>query len=64
MFLFAEAYPLVKGFYAATPMGGVTIPQTFGLPYGLVVFAVVLMAIGGFYGAGLIEKKFAAVAKE
>lgn len=64
LFLFAESYPLVKGFYAATPMGEVTIPQTFGLPYGLVVFAVVLMAIGGFYGASLVEKKFAAAAKE
>lgn len=31
--------------------------------YGLVVFAVVLMAVGGFYGASLLEKKFAA-AKE
>jgi hypothetical protein len=64
LFLFAEAYPLVKGFYAATPMGEVTIPKTFGLPYGLVVFAVVLMAIGGFYGASLVEKKFAAAVKE
>jgi hypothetical protein len=24
------------------------------------VFAVVLMAVGGFYGAGLLEKKFSA----
>lgn len=63
LFLFAEAYPLVKGFYEATPMGELTIPQQFGLPYGLVVFAVVLMAVGGFYGASLLEKKFAA-AKE
>ena len=37
-----------------------TLPGTFGLPYGVVVFAVVLMAVGGFYGAGLLEKKFAA----
>jgi hypothetical protein len=28
------------------------------LPYGLVVFAVVLMALGGFYGAGLLEARF------
>ena len=27
---------------------------------GVVGFAVVLMAVGGFYGAGLLEKKFAA----
>jgi len=30
----------------------------FDLPYGLVVFAVVLMALGGFAGASWIEKKF------
>lgn len=60
LFLFAEAYPLLKGFFESTPMGEVTIPQSFGLPYGIVVFAVVLMAIGGFYGASLVEKKFAA----
>jgi hypothetical protein len=38
-------------------MGQVTIPQYFNLPYGLVVFAVVLMAIGGFAGAGWVEKR-------
>jgi hypothetical protein len=64
LFLFAEAYPLVKWFYEATPMGDTTIPRAFGLPYGLVVFAVVLMAVGGFYGASLIEKKVASMAKE
>jgi len=60
MFAFAEAYPLVKGFYLSGEGAAMTIPGTFGLPYGLVVFAVVLMAVGGFYGAGLLEKKFAA----
>lgn len=64
LFVFAEAFPLVKEFYASTPQGTVTIPQALGLPYGLVVFAVVLMAIGGFYGASLVEKKFAAASKE
>ncbi|MCK7521754.1 MAG: hypothetical protein MZV64_30750 [Ignavibacteriales bacterium] len=42
--------------YTATPMGAITIPQYFDLPYGLVVFAVVLMAIGGFAGAGWVER--------
>jgi uncharacterized protein len=58
--VFAEAYPLVKSFHSSTAMGQVTIPQYFNLPYGLVVFAVVLMAIGGFAGAGWVEKKMAA----
>jgi hypothetical protein len=60
MFAFAELYPLLKGFYLSGDGVGLTIPGTFGLPYGVVVFAVVLIAVGGFYGAGLLEKKFAA----
>ena len=60
MFAFAELYPLLKGFYLSGSGEAMTLPGTFGLPYGVVVFAVVLMAIGGFYGAGLLEKKFAA----
>ncbi len=60
MFAFAELYPFLKGFYLSGSGEAMTIPGTFGLPYGLVVFAVVLMAVGGFYGAGLLEKKFAA----
>jgi hypothetical protein len=62
-FVFAEIYPLVQRFHESTLIGPVTIPQYFNLPYGLVVFAVVLMAIGGFYGAGLVEPMVAARAK-
>ena len=58
--VFAEAYPLFKPFMNATSMGAQTIPQYFNLPYGLVVFGVVVMAIGGFAGAGWIEKRFSA----
>ena len=62
--LFAEVYPLVATFHESTMMGAVTIPQYFNLPYGLVVFAVVLMALGGFYAAGAVERLVAARAKE
>jgi hypothetical protein len=60
MFAFAELYPLLRGFYLSGSGEAMTIPGAFGLPYGVVVFAAVLMAVGGFYGAGLLEKKFAA----
>jgi hypothetical protein len=63
IFAFAEAYPLLKGLYLSGAGVAMTLPATFGLPYGVVVFAVVLMAVGGFYGAGLLEKKFAAPAE-
>lgn len=55
---FAEVYPAIQGFYTSTPLGEVTIPGYFGLPYGLVVFGVVVMAIAGFWGASAIEKRF------
>jgi len=54
--VFAELQPHLAGFFTSTPLGQVTVPGYFNLPYGLVVFAVVLMALGGFYGAGIIER--------
>jgi len=57
IFVFGEIFPLVSGFYNSTPMGQVTLPQFFNIPYGLIVFAVVLMAIGGFAAAEWAEKK-------
>ena len=63
-FLFGELFPYLSDFYNSTAMGKVTIPQFFGLSYGLVVFLVVLMAIGGFAGAGWVEQRFAAPRKE
>lgn len=63
-FVFAEVFPWLSTFYTATPMGEQTIPGYFGLPYGLVVFAVVLMALGGFWGAQWIERRFNPDAQE
>jgi hypothetical protein len=57
---FAEAFPLLKGFYLSGDLGRLTLPDVFGLPYGLVVFGVVLMAVAGFWGAAQIERRFAA----
>jgi uncharacterized protein len=62
--VFAEAYPWFKALHTATPMGQLTIPQYFNLPYGIVTFAVVLMALGGFAGAGWVERKMAGRRKE
>ena len=59
IFVFGEAFPLVSSFYVSTPMGQITLPQISGLPYGLLVFLVVLMALGGFAGAEWVEKKMA-----
>jgi hypothetical protein len=63
-FVFAEIYPLIEQFHQSTLIGSVTIPQYFTLPYGVVVFVVVAVAVAGFYGAGVLERLVAARAKE
>jgi hypothetical protein len=59
IFVFAEMFPLLENFYYSTNMGKLTLPGYFNLPYGLVVFFVVLMALGAFAAAEWAEKKFA-----
>ena len=59
IFVFGEAFPILQGFYTATPMGQITLPQLLHMPYGLIVFFVALMAVGGFAGATWVEKTLA-----
>jgi hypothetical protein len=54
---FAEVYPFVQNLAHATPMGQITLAKLFNLPYGLLVFAVVLMALGAFMAAEWAEKR-------
>jgi len=61
-FGFALVFPLVKGLYTAGDIGTKTLPQILGIPYGILVFGVVLMAVGGFMGATWVERKMAAKA--
>jgi uncharacterized membrane protein YedE/YeeE len=56
---FALAFPLLKGLYFAGSLGARTLPDVLGVPQGVIVFAVVLMAVGGFTGASWVERKFA-----
>ena len=55
--VYAEVYPWIKGFVNSNDMGQVTLPEVFDLPWGLVVFAVVLIAVAGFSAATLIERR-------
>jgi hypothetical protein len=59
IFVFGEMFPLIENFFYSTNMGSLTLPQFFGLPYGLVVFLVVIIALGAFAAAEWAEKKFA-----
>ena len=34
-----------------------TLPEVLDVPLGLVVFAVVIMAVGGFWGASAVERR-------
>jgi hypothetical protein len=54
--LFAEAFPLLRDFYYSGDAGARTLPGILGVPYGVVVFGVVLMALGGFRGAEWVER--------
>lgn len=58
IFIFGELFPYITDFYYSTNMGSVTLPQYFHLSYGLVVFLVVIMAVGAFALAEWSEKKF------
>jgi len=55
-FVYAEVYPAIKDFVNSNAMGQVTLPEVFGLPYGLLVFVVVVVAVVGFWGATKIER--------
>lgn len=54
---FAEIYPHIAAFAHSTPMGQLTLAQLFHIPYGVLVFAVVVMAFGAFVAAEWAEKK-------
>lgn len=58
IFFFGEIFPLISGFFYSTNMGEITLPSLTNLPYGLIVFLVVIMAIAAFAGAEWAEKKF------
>lgn len=58
--VFGEFFPLIEEFYNSTPMGQMTLAQLTGIPYGILVFAVVLMAVGAFMASEWGEKVMAA----
>jgi hypothetical protein len=57
IFVFNEAYPWVAAFYDSTPMGQVTLADLTGLPYGVLLLALVLAALGAFHVADRLESR-------
>jgi hypothetical protein len=60
IWLFAETFPLLERFYASTPRGTLTLPTLLGTSHGIVVFAVVAIALGAFAVVGRLERSHAA----
>ncbi|MBS1200326.1 MAG: Rhodanese domain protein [Proteobacteria bacterium] len=56
--VYGEGYPAIKDFVNSDARGALTLPEALNLPWGVVVFTVVLIAVGGFYGATLVERRF------
>ena len=58
IFIFGEAFPLIENFYYSTDAGELTLTEYLNIPYGVLVFIIVIIALLGFYGAEILEKKF------
>jgi len=61
---YAEIYPWIADWTHSTDLGRITIPGLFGLPYGLVVAGIVVMAILAFAAAEWAERRFGGVSPE
>ncbi|MEZ5072712.1 MAG: YeeE/YedE thiosulfate transporter family protein [Bacteroidales bacterium] len=56
--IFAEAYPLLESFYMGSFKGSPTLPQALHLKDGVVVFGIIVVALGMFWVGEWAEKKF------
>ena len=52
-------FPSLQALYELTPRGALTLPELFHLSYGVVVLAVVAIALAGFRGAEWLEARAA-----
>jgi hypothetical protein len=57
VWLFGEGFPLLQRFYVSTPRGTFTLPTLFGVPHGVVVFALVAIALSAFVAVGRFERR-------
>jgi uncharacterized protein len=58
MFIFGEMFPWVEDLFLSGNMGAIRLPELFNLSTGVVVFLVIILAIGMFYGGEWLENKF------
>ncbi|HEY85625.1 MAG TPA: YeeE/YedE family protein [Chloroflexi bacterium] len=58
IFIFGETVQYFEDFFYSSFMGRFTLPELFGLPTGVTVLGVVLMALFMFWGGEQLEKIF------
>jgi len=57
VYIFAEAYPFLEGFYKADSWGNVTVFEALGISQGLMAFLMVFAAIAAFIVTTKIESR-------
>jgi len=55
--LFSELYPLFSTIYNSENLGSITIYEMLGMKKNLSAFLLIVVAVGMFYGAAIVEKK-------
>ena len=66
MFIFGEIEPMITPFFSGElsgDMGTITIYEFLGVSAGVVGFFVMLIALGGFFAAEWVEKKYGNIVK-
>ncbi|MEZ5275755.1 MAG: YeeE/YedE thiosulfate transporter family protein [Opitutaceae bacterium] len=58
---YAEIYPMIAEWTQSTDLGQITLPAFFDLSYGLVVAAVVVMAVIAFVASEMAERRLGGV---
>jgi hypothetical protein len=58
-FLFAETFPLLEKLYLSGSRGPVKLSEALGISDNLLIFIIILLAVGMFWFAEKAEKRFA-----
>jgi uncharacterized membrane protein YedE/YeeE len=56
---FGTIFPRIEEFFVSGSYGALTLPEVFGVSEGVVMFAVVVIAVAGFVGAEAVERLMA-----
>ncbi len=58
VWIFGDSVHLFDGFWNSSAMGRFTLPELFGVPTGVALILLILMALAMFYGGEIAEKFF------